>query len=503
MRFTPPLKFAAVGVVLLIIAVVAAFAVPWNQVRERLASTTQPSTPGEHEAHDEHDDAPHAEGSVAEHVDISPSARANLGLKTGRIRLSDFVRTLHIPGEIVEAPGYSTADVPARVAGVVTSIHVAPGQAVRPGDLLFDLALTGEALAEAQSRLLDDVQQLITLDAELERLQPLSGGAIAEKQRLQVEYDRRRVEGQRNTRIQELLVRGLTRAQIDQILTNRELIQTVAVRVPAFPERTNLKGTAASTLNERDSGDPDDWEYTIETINVHPGESVAPEKSLARLARHTQLYVKGHAFEKDVPIVSAVSRGQPVSIEFGGDGHGGIDGPIAAGGQDVHGDVKPGLTILYLDNHVDPLTQTYAFYVPLENEVLRDSVDPRGRVYRSWKYKPGQRVHIRVPVGTMENRIVLPTAAVTSEGPEAYAFKLVGRRDTGKENADGKRLYAEEYERVPVVVDYRDRDSVVLAQQNGPLKVGDLIAMNRAYQLLLALKNASEGGAGHHHGHDH
>lgn len=510
MRFSLASKplLVLVGVVVLIAGVAVAATLGGKFWRSDVAEMTPRPVADGHADHAGHDHAGHDHGGNAggddiDHVDLSPTARANLQLKTGRVKLSDYIRTLHVPGEVIEAPGYSTADVPARVAGIVSAIHVAPGQAVRPGMPLFDLDLTGEALAEAQSRLLDDLQQLVTIDAELERLGPLTAsGAAAEKKRLQLEYDRRRIEGQRNTRIQELLIRGLSRAQVDEIVTNRELIRSVTVVVPQFPEGTSP--TDDSTPESSAANDRDDWEYTVEAISVHPGESVAPEKGLARLARHTRLHIRGQAFERDMAVIAGLGPGQTVGVEFGGAEHSGIDGVFGTvGGRESaeHGRVLEGLKLLYLDNHVDPKTQAYSFYVPLENEVLRDSTDEHGRVYRSWKYKPGQRVHVRVPVERLPDRMVLPAAAVVSEGPESFVFRLAGRHTVG-EGPKGERLYAEQYEAIPVVVAHRDGELVVIAP-GGELKKGDLIAMNRAYQLLLALKNATEGGGGHHHGHEH
>jgi multidrug efflux pump subunit AcrA (membrane-fusion protein) len=485
--------------------VAATFLVPWGGLGDRLLAAARPAAAGGHGGHDEHDehDEHGDEHAGADHVDLSPTARANLGLKTGRVQLTDFVRTLHIPGEVVEAPGYSTADVPARVAGVVTAIRVSPGQAVRPGDPLFELDLTGEALAEAQSRLLDDLQQLTTTEAELARLGPLTErGSVAAKQRLQLEYDQRRIEGQRNTRIQELLIRGLTRPQIDRIITNRELVKSVTVLAPQFPEENPPPGRRAGGASpEPSSGSPGDWEYTVESIDAHPGESVTPERSLARLARHTRLYVRGHAFERDVPAIAAALPDGAVTVEFGGEGHQGGDGLTGSvEGGEGHGESVEGLHILYIDNHVDPASQTFAFYVPLKNEVLRDVLDQHGRVFRSWKFKPGQRVHVRVPVERIEKQIVLPANAVAAEGPEAYVFRLAGRHARPERGPGGARLYDEEFEQVPVVVRYRDTRQVVVAP-GGALRPSDVVAMNRAYQLLLALKNASEGPAPHSHEH--
>jgi multidrug efflux pump subunit AcrA (membrane-fusion protein) len=493
-----------VAVLLLIGGFAAGLATPWSALRDRVAHAIRPAGETDEHGHPGDEHAAHEnEADHADHVDLSPTARANLGLKTGRVGRSDFVRTLHIPGEVIEAPGFSTADVPARVAGVVSAIHVAPGQAVKPGDRLFELELTGDALAGAQAKLLDDIQQIETLQAEFDRLSPLAAnGSVAAKQKLQIEYDLRRVQGQRQSLVQELLIRGLSHAQIDRIITNQELVKTVTIVVPPLPEPES-KSAANEVSSTSGGASLDPWEYTVESIEVHPGESVAPEKSLARLARHARLYVRGHAFESDVPIVASVGMDEHVSVEFGGEAHGGIDGPVGSNGaRHDHGDVIKGLKVLYLDNHVDPVTQTFAFYVPMENQVLRDVIDPQGRLFRSWKFKPGQRVHVRLPVETLKDRLVLPSAAVATEGPSSFVFRLSGRHAVGKAGPDGERQYEEEYRQVPVAVEYRDAESTVLANGSS-LKKGDLIAMNRAYQIMLALKNAAEGGGGGHHEHDH
>src|SRR5690606_516337 len=106
-----------------------------------------------------------------------------------------------------------------------------------------------------------------------------------------------------------------------EIITNRELIRTMTVVVPDLAQgRDAAADDRLTSVGDSPAEDQDLWEYTVESITVHPGESVSAEQSLARLARHSQLYVRGHAFERDVPIVAAVKDDQTVSVEFGGGG---------------------------------------------------------------------------------------------------------------------------------------------------------------------------------------
>jgi hypothetical protein len=64
------------------------------------------------------------------------------------------------------------------------------------------------------------------------------------------------------------------------------------------------------------------------------------------------------------------------------------------------------------------------------------------------------------------------------------------------------RQNGDHFDRVPVHVLYRDRDSVVVAN-NGSLFPGDVVAGKGAYQMHLALKNKSGGGIDPHAGHQH
>jgi membrane fusion protein, heavy metal efflux system len=124
--------------------------------------------------------------------------------------------------------------------------------------------------------------------------------------------------------------------------------------------------------------------------------------------------------------------------------------------------------------------------VPLNNEVVRDAEADNGVVYRSWRFKPGQKVRVLLPVQKLTKQIVLPTEAVVTEGPDTFVFRV-----------NGKLL-----ERLPVAVEHRDPRSVVI-RNDGSVDLGDEIAMNQAYQINLALKKQQGSGVDPHAGHDH
>jgi len=130
--------------------------------------------------------------------------------------------------------------------------------------------------------------------------------------------------------------------------------------------------------------------------------------------------------------------------------------------------------------------RTLAFYVRLPNQLIRDVPSPNGLRFVEWKYRPGQRLQLRVPVERWEQQIVLPVDAIAQEGAESFVFLQNGSH----------------FERTPVQVVYRDQTHVVV-KNDGAVFPGDVVALRGAHQLQMALKNKSGGGADPHAGHNH
>lgn len=410
--------------------------------------------------HDEHGHDSHAEESVNE-VLVSEQARDNLGLKLGAVELSDYTRTVVIPGRVIEQPGHSERRITTTLSGIVTKVHVHPGQSVRPGDPVLDLQPTGELLTNAQSTLLKTLQDLALTEAELKRLTPLvESGSVPARLKIEKEYERTRLESLRLVQQQELLVRGVSPAQIAEIIERKTLLKEFTLRVPANPD-----ATAETPVEET--------VYSVERIDVFPGKLIQPGEELCSLALHLELTIEGLAFERDGPAVTQILQEQrPVTVLFEGDQSEGIR--------------REGLKLRYIDNALDPASRLLRFYIPLRNEVLREVTAENGIVYRSWQFKPGQRVRILLPVERLSEQIVLPLAAVVFEGPDAYVYR-----------ANGKL-----FERVPVVVEQRDPRVAVL-KNDGSLFPGDEVALNQAYQIHIALKQQQGSGVDLHAGHNH
>jgi multidrug efflux pump subunit AcrA (membrane-fusion protein) len=145
-----------------------------------------------------------------------------------------------------------------------------------------------------------------------------------------------------------------------------------------------------------------------------------------------------------------------------------------------------GLDIVYVANEVDVDSRTLHFYVRLQNELHNPPKELAGPQFVSWKYRPGQRVQLQIPIERFEKQLTLPVDAVTRDGAEQYVFVENGRR----------------FERRAVHVEYRDQVSVVIAQ-DGSLFPGDRVALRGAHQMQMALKNKTGGGPDPHAGHSH
>ena len=457
------------------------------------------------DGHNHGDDA-----GAGEHLDLTDVEIRSIGLRTKKVELSDFVRTVAVPGMVIEKPGHSGRTISSKVHGIIREVFCAQGQLVRPGDPLFDLELTGDAFVTSQSALLETLLQIETTGKELARIADLTEkNLVPGRQKIELEYELSQLQKKRDLRRQELLVRGLTNEQINAVVDSGILLDRITIRVPAreladpavivpvsavataLPAEQPIEGSGPAATGNTSRVDA----FTVEQISVHPGASVAPGETLAHLAWHDVLYVEGYAFERDVETLASLhKRGGDVSIEFG------------SHDEEVRVD---GLTLRFLDNHVDPDTGTFRFFLELKNDVLIDSKDDQGLFYRSWRFKPGQRLHIRFPVQKYSQQFVLPEEAIFEDSLLAFVFRRTQViEEHGHDHGDGQahdhahdHEFVYEFEKVPVRILHRDRAKVVVAA-NRELKADDRIAWNSAYQLHLAMQSGS-GGHTHDHGHAH
>lgn len=426
--------------------------------------------PGSHaEEADGHDHAGETGGEAtfdhqhdeASAIKLSQQARANIGLSTIKIELQPFDRTITVPGLIVERPGLSRFVVTTPMTGVVTRVYPLQGEAVKPGQPLFDVRLTHEDLLQAQTDFLRTVEELDVIRREVARLEKVSAdGAIAGKTLLERQYEQQKQEAHLRAQEQALLLHGLSREQITNIAATRNLVPSLTVQAPR-PQDSSRANSSEPFLQVRE-------------LTAAQGKYVTAGETLCTLVDYSELYVEGQAFEQDVPAINrAAAEGWGLSVVLGSKADG--------GGQSL-----AGLKILYLDDNVNVQSRSLPFYVPLPNQLLREEEKLDGRRFVYWQFKPGQRAQIRIPVQRWENRIVLPIEAVAQEGPELYVFEANG----------------DHFDRRAVHVEYRDQQSVVIAN-DGTLPVGATVAASAAHWVQLALKAKSGGGVDPHAGHNH
>ena len=406
---------------------------------------------GDH-AHEDHVDA--------QSLELSEQARRSIGLREGDVTLTTFHRTISVPGIVVERRGRSRLTIIAPMTGYITRIFATEGEAVTPDQPLFEVRLTHEELVQAQADLLKTTEEVDVVRREIARLEGIGPeGIVAVKTILERKYELQKLEAVRTAQRQALVLHGLSEPQVEEILAKRMLLGTVVVRVPAATGTPSEPGGEVTLL--------------VQELAVERGQHVTAGDTLVSLADHETLLIEGEAFEQDIPQITRAAAGND---------------PVAAflEARDSPQQKVEGLRIAYVGNRIDAESRALHFYVRLPNEIVRDSRGDGDRRFVEWRYKPGQRMQLRVPVEEWTDRIVLPTEAVAQDGVESYVFRANG----------------DHFDRQTVHVEYRDPQWVVIAN-DGTLFPGDRVAVTAAQQLQLALKNKAGGAIDPHAGHNH
>lgn len=445
---------------------------------------------GSEEDHD-HDHDSHGGAHAANEttsLELTPQARNNLGLTTDflkPVQLTTYRKTISVPAVVIAKPGRTQIQVSSPLNGVVTHVHAVTGESVTPGALLFEIRLSYEDLVESQTSFLKALGELEVEKREIARLEEVTQtGAVSGKVLLERRYAKEKLEALIRSQREGLRLHGLSDRQVDTIANEGKLLRELQIIAPDIDEHsddeelrlsgvpaTNVSYTVPSESKLNDS-DLDPKPLIVEDLQVRKGQAVVAGEKLCALSDFAQLYIEGQAFEQDsYSIGRAAEKGLSVDAVF----------PEADGERIVEG-----LKLAFVGNMVDVSTRTLSFYVDLKNEILRDESNDNGQRYVSWKYRPGQRLQLRVPIDEWAEQIVLPLDAVVKEGADYFVFQQNGNN----------------FDRVAVHVKHRDQSVVVIAN-DGSLFPGDIVAMRGAHQMQMAIKNKSGGGADPHAGHSH
>ncbi|APZ96443.1 efflux RND transporter periplasmic adaptor subunit [Fuerstiella marisgermanici] len=395
---------------------------------------------------------------------LSPQARKNLELVSKPARPQTYWRTIQVPGEIVDRPGQSDRGVTSPAVGVVSEVHAFPGDTVRPGDRLFTLRLFSEYLQSTQKELFSSTKESQIAQEQLARLSPLADkGGISKTKIIDLENELRRQQAVIQAHRQDLLTRGLNPQQVDQV-ANGQFVSTVDVVTPSrIKEREKLVSIRQASFREGQT-DADGFAFEVQELNAELGQQVQAGQLLITLANHSSLYLEGHAFKREAPYLEkAAQNGWEISVEFAEDE------------PENWPELDQSFEIRYLSNSIDQNSRTFDFFIPLTNQSR--SYEKSGETFVVWRFRPGQRIRLHVPVEEMTDVLVLPSAAIVREGPEAYVFQQNG----------------DLFNRIPVQVLHEDRRNIVVAN-DGSVTPGLFLAQSAAASLNRVLKAQAASG---------
>jgi hypothetical protein len=455
----------------------------WMPIVESFSGTEDSKNDPDHAHADEHD-AHSAGHSDHESLELSDQAMRNLGLTPEflqPISTSTYFKTISVPALIVERPGRTVIQVATPMTGVVTRVSAVQGAAVEPGDNLFQIRLTHEELVTSQTDFVRALGELDVETRELKRLQAgVDSGVIPPRSVLERQYAKEKLEALLGAQREALRLHGLSERQVQQIEQERRLLSELSVTAPSHEQQPSELQLSDKTIyqpvainrqplvNTATEGN-DQIPLIIESLDVQRGQSIEQGGRLCSLADYSQLYIEGRAFEQDTDAIGrAAGRDWKVQAVFS------------------DGQIIESLPIAFVSSEIDEEARTLKFYVGLQNEIVRDNKDAEGRRFVSWKYKPGQRLQLQIPMDEWKDQIVVPVDAVAQEGAEYFVFQKNGRH----------------FDRMPVHVLHRDQQSVVIAN-DGSIFPGDVIALRNAHQMQMAIRNKAGGGIDPHAGHNH
>ncbi len=445
----------------------------------------------DHAGHD-HGDHAHAHDE-ANSLELSKQAMANIGLTDESLRpiaLETFQRAITVPAIVVERPGRTRIEVSTPMAGVITHVHAVRGEAVPAGSLLFQIRITAEELVATQTELLKTIGDLEVENREIARLEDVTrSGAVPQKTLLERQYAKDKLEVLLAAQKEALRLQGLSERQITEIAENRRLLRDLQIVAPSPDDHSHeelrltqrqivpiaYSDTQEAVPSENDPlplGTPSS-PLILQEVMVHKGETVAAGTTLAVVSDMSELFIEGRAFEQDIELISAAA-----------DQNWQVTAMFERAGQQI--ETVPGLDLLYSASQVEVESRMLRFYVRLPNTISRSVPSPNGLKYVEWKYRPGQRLQLRVPVEEWERQIVLPVDAIAQEGAESLVFQQNG----------------DHFDRIPVHVVHRDQTYAVI-RNDGSVFPGDVVARHGAHQMQMALKNKSGGGVDPHAGHNH
>jgi len=398
-------------------------------------------------------------------LELGEQARKNLNLVVKAVRPTDHWRTITIPGEVADRPGISDRGVTSPAVGVVSDIHVYPGDTVRPGQRLMTLRLFSEYLQATQTQLYKASQEAKLVQQQIDRLSELAkSGALSGSRIIDMRNELQRQHTLIQAANQELLNRGLTPEHIASV-TEGTFVSTIEVLAPPpRDDQSGLQRIVQSDMQPTENVNQPDIAYEVQSLGVELGQTVQAGDLLASLANHQLLFVIGHAFKREAGLLERAAQNNTVlQIEFAEDSH------------ELWPSIDQQFQIRHLSNTIDTATRTFDFFVPLVNQSRTYQKD--GMTFLVWRFRPGQRTRIEVPVEKFVDVFVMPAEAVVREAADAYVYRQNG----------------DLFNQIAVHILHEDRTHVVLANDRS-ITPGTFLAQNAAATLRRVLKAQSASG---------
>ncbi|GEM_PF-4716791 len=210
-----------------------------------------------------------------------------------------------------------------------------------------------------------------------------------------------------------------------------------------------------------------DWD--LDSVEVKPGQKIEAGQVLAVLRNPRRLLLRSEPVGGEIAgILGALGRGAEMSAS-----------PLVEGA----GPFLQGLKLSHITS--DSEGHGEVAFLEIANEPLHVGDNGAGKT-RTWKLRPGQRYVLRVPAELMQEVFVLPSSAVTDDGPDKVVFLQDG----------------ESFTSAKVVVRYQDDEVAVLDAKHSEIFPGDSVVQRGAFGLGLALQ-AGPGAVDPHAGHQH
>jgi biotin carboxyl carrier protein len=422
------------------------------------------------ESHEHREDSSHS--AAADTVELSPAAQQNLGIRLRRLKAETFWRTIEIPAVVKDRPGISDRGVVAPVTGVVTKIFHYPGDTVPPGDPLFSMRLVSESLHASQLELFKASREIEIARDQQKRLTAVSqSGALPQARLIEVENQIRRLEATVQAYRQDLQSRGLSPERIAAVAEG-DFVTEITVRAPREQPPEVREAAFAVDEHEQPIKDPAiPFSFELHELRVELGQQVSAGEVLCKLADHRSLVIEGQGFISDMPAVQeAAVQSTEIAIEYEG------------ASQAQWPPLPERLHIHHVSNTINAESRTFAFYLPLVNQWRSYVHDEQPRLL--WRFRPGDRLRLHLPVEKWELAFVLPREAIAHEGPETYVFRQSGNT----------------FRRQAVPVLFEDRRHAVVPV-DGPLREGQFVVETAAAAIERALQTQRRGPAAGVHVH--